>query len=174
MTTSKFLLLDANVVIAAYEGKIWQVLLNSFFIALPSVVFHDEARYFTSQKTGYVPIELEPLSASSKIKIFDATTSQIASIKSMLSNDFFNSIDPGELEAMAILNSGDYDDYKFCSGDFAANKAMGVLDMASYCISLEDVLAQIGTSTKLKPHFSTSTLKRALLQAKVEKSLHRK
>jgi len=172
MTKSKYLLLDANIVIEAHEQNFWQAILNQFRVALPSIVFHDEAKYFHSRLT-VAAIDLVTPKAQGKLVVLEASVTDFAAVKGCLKDDFFNSIDPGELEAIALLRSGNFNDYRFCSGDQLANKSFGVMDLGSFCISLEDVMKQMGRAAKLPPHYSSKRLRQLLAEAVTEKSLYR-
>lgn len=174
MATSKYLLLDANVVIEAHAGGYWNILLNQFKIAVPSIIFYDEARYFQSKKAGRTAIDLQPAKDKGLLAVLEATTAQVEAVKAYLTDEFFNAIDRGELEAIALLHTGNFDEYRFCSGDFLANKAMGVMGLGACCISLEEVLAQAGRKIMPQFHFTRDRLRQALAQAMTEQALHRK
>src|SRR5262249_36552386 len=156
--------LDANIVIDAHRQNFWQTLLAQFRIAIPSTVFHDEAKYFRSRFT-ISAIDLETPKKQGELVVLEASAMDVAMVKSGLKDDFFNSIDAGELEAIALLRTGNFDEYKFCSGDQLANKAMGVMDLGSFCVSLEDVVKGMGRGIKLGRHYSSKRLRQLLAEA---------
>jgi hypothetical protein len=171
---SRFLLLDANVVIVAHADGYWQALLNQFKLALPSVVYHKEAQFFHTKNARGIQITLKPTKDSGSITILEATGAEISRIKARLNDDFFQSLGEGELEALALMNSGNHDDYLFCSGDIPANRAMGVLDLATACVSLEEVLQNGSIKKSVAPHFTIKALSRALADGLSGKSIYEK
>ena len=64
-------LLDANVIIEAYELGVWQPVIDSFNLTVPSVVARHEARYFVV-RGKHNPINLPSLAAQGKITVLAA------------------------------------------------------------------------------------------------------
>ena len=95
-------LLDANVIIEAYELAVWQALVASFDLTVPSVVARHEAKYFVVRGQRN-PIDLSSLVAQGKIKVLEADMPEIADLMGQFDPLFSESIDPGEQEALALL-----------------------------------------------------------------------
>jgi len=75
------------------------------------------------------------------------------------------SLDPGELEALAILASKEYKDYLFTTADRAAVKALGVLGWGDRGISVEELLIGMGSNkTKIAQHFTKKWFQNVLTQ----------
>jgi hypothetical protein len=62
---------------------------------------------------------------------------------------FLDRIHDGELEAIALLVTDEYIDYRFCTADALAVKAISSLGIGSLGISLEELLTQIRQNKKL-------------------------
>ena len=59
-------LLDANIIIEVHELNVWQPLITSFDVAVPSVVARQEAKYFVV-RGQHNSIKLSPYIAQGKI-----------------------------------------------------------------------------------------------------------
>ena len=53
----KCLLLDANIVIKAYELEVWLLLIERVEVIIPSIVINDEARFY-KRRIGGIPEEV--------------------------------------------------------------------------------------------------------------------
>jgi len=103
-TKLKCVLLDADIIIKAYEQNIWEKILNVLDIKVPSIVAN-EAKYFKDEY-GFVhySIDLKKLEAEGKIEIFEASVIEIKTLKEQFDGSF--SLDAGEEEAIALLFAG--------------------------------------------------------------------
>ncbi len=129
---SKLVILDANVIIDMHRNAIWERIVSLYEVHVPSTVANDEAVYFISKDDHQQrDINLHNDITNNRIKILEATTDNIKTLKDKVTDDYFNSIDPGELEAIALLLNGDYDEFKFCTGDKAAIKALTLISRES-------------------------------------------
>jgi len=141
---SKLVILDANVIIDMHRNKIWDRVVSLYAVHIPSIVASDEAVYFISRGDNQKhDINLGNDITSKRVRILEATADDIKLLKDKVTDDYFNSIDPGELEAIALLCSGAYENFKFCTGDKAAIKALTVFDLTHQGISLEKLLSEI-------------------------------
>ncbi len=141
---SKLVILDANVIIDMHRNKIWERVVSLYEVHIPSTVANDEAVYFISRDDNQKhAISLDSDITCKKVKILEATADDIKFLKDKVTDDYFNSIDPGELEAIALLLSGAYENFKFCTGDKAAIKALTVFDLTHQGISLEKLLSEV-------------------------------
>ena len=132
-----------------HRNGIWERIISLYEIHVPSTVINDEAVYFISKDNCQKQdITINEDANNSRIKILEASINHILALQEKVTNDFFNSIDPGEREAIALLYSGDYEDYKFCTGDKAAIRALTVFDLTFQGISLEKLLTE--SSMKFK------------------------
>jgi len=170
----KDLLVDSVVVIDAHENGYWERLCNAYRIFLPGTVIEDELFFFTSDK-GKQPLLVPNWIHQGKITRIDAQIADFAALTRRLSNDFIKALDDGELEALAILISKQYQHLFFTTADRAAIKAMGVLSLGIRGLSVEDLLNNLqGLSTKKKkmePHFTKQWFQKALAEGFTEQHL---
>ena len=146
---SRLVILDANVIIRAFAGNFWTSLVSQYDISVNSFVLHNEVYYYTDESGKKVNIDLAAELANGKIKEITATTDQIKNLINKVNPSFLDRIDDGEQEALALLLTGDFDDFKYCTGDTRAIKALSSLGLGTLGISLEELLTAIGQKNKL-------------------------
>jgi hypothetical protein len=92
-----------------------------------------------------------------------------------LSSDFLSALDAGELEALAILISKDYQHLFFTTADRAAVRALGVLSLGLRGLSVEDLLNNLQKlstkNKKMEPHFTKKWFQKALTEGFTEQHL---
>lgn len=82
-----------------------------------------------------------------------------------------------ERDAITLLNSGNFDDYLFCSGDKSAIKAVAIINKTFNVISLEKLLKDSGKSNSvknLKHEFLESYTKQYINAGTIERDTHKK
>ncbi|MBP5296285.1 MAG: type II toxin-antitoxin system VapC family toxin [Bacteriovoracaceae bacterium] len=136
----KLVILDANVIIDLYRNGIWEKLISRYEVYVPSVVIRDEVIYFIGRDQQKKELNIRDDVKNGKIKIIAAKMDDYLRLKQKVIDDYYESLDPGELEAIALLYSGEYEDYKFCTGDKAAIRALTIFDLTFQGISLEKLL----------------------------------
>lgn len=90
---------------------------------------------------------------------------------------FVKGLDAGERDAITILNSDNFDEYLFCSGDKSAIKAAAVINKTYNIISLEKLLkdsGHVGSVKKLKHEFCEAYTKQYVQTGVTERSMHKK
>lgn len=154
-------LLDANVIIEAYEFGVWGTLVISFQLAIPSVVARHEAKYFdyAGQRSQ---IDLSSSVNQGKIKVLEADATEIADLMDQFDPLFSESIDPGEQEALALMLANRCPEHSFCSADARPLQALAMLGMSDRGISFEDLLRRIGQNQSLDAHFTKALLERQI------------
>ena len=150
MQKPKLLLLDANVVIEAYEIGIWAQIKSHYEVAVPSIIV-SEARYFVSEDTQG-GISLKKQVDAGEIKVFEGTVEEIADVFANIHDIFLAGIDDGEKEGIALIAAGKCPGYCFCTGDINAVQAMGMLKLTSQSVSFEKVVAGAKLGKKISPH----------------------
>lgn len=162
-TKPKCVLLDANIVIKAYELGIWQMLVQRCELILPSIVVHDEALFFRREIHG-VPeeIDLRVLIEDGKITELSATVEELASLRTVFDRVFIEMLDPGEVEALALLKAGKALGASFCTGDAPAIQALAMIGMSARGISMGRLLESIGLTKRLKKQFTKRFFKENL------------
>ena len=163
MRKSELIILDANVIINAFLLGYWKILISRYKIYVPATVLHDEVFYFDGHQ-GKEPIKLMVFLEQGLIHELEASLEDYAYLQSLVKPTFFPSIDPGEKEALALLNH-------FCTGDALEIKLLGVLGLSDTGISTEYLLNQAGTKKALPRHFSEEFFRRQLSLEFQEKHL---
>ncbi len=173
----KLIILDANVIIHAHELGVWNHLVNQYDVCIVGVVIDDEAKYFQSQTGIKTDIDLKKSESEGKIQRLDPELSHTQKIFKEYKEVFVKGLDPGERDAITILNSDNFDEHLFCSGDKSAIKAVAVINKTFNIISLEKLLkdsGQSGVAKKLKHEFLESYTKQYITAGTTERSLHKK
>ena len=162
-TKPKYVLLDANVIIKAYELSIWDRMLESITIYVPSIVVHNEALFF-SKEIDRIPqeINLPRLVTEEKIIELTASAEELQSVYSMFDSVFNLSLHAGESEALALLLAEKAGDAHFCTGDKKAIQALAMLDLGDRGISMENLLKKIGMQRALPAEYCENFFKRHL------------
>jgi hypothetical protein len=95
----KCVLLDANIIIEAYQLGIWENLIEKAEISVSSIVAHTEALFYVS-KEKRIPeaINLKALISKGKIKKHCASTEDLAELYSRFDRVFIEGIHDGEKE----------------------------------------------------------------------------
>jgi hypothetical protein len=137
----KLWLLDADVIIDLLSLDVFDKLTRSHKIFAASTVIN-EVRFF-KRSAGKQAVDLRQQYVSGEpIKELSASTDEIKEVLAKLPAINHESIDPGELESLAILaREGDL---IFCSCDAAAIRALPFLDLSDRGISVESVLKSSG------------------------------
>lgn len=157
------LLPDANVVIEAHRQDVWGALVASYRLVVPSTVVHLEAHFYDSPKDGRrYALDLPAMVARNEIVEWTGTATDIADVMSRFKPGFSQSLDLGEVEALACLLSGDEPDAVFVTADGPAIQATAMLGMPERGTCLEDVLRRCGHGRKLPAHHCEAFFAREL------------
>lgn len=173
----KLIILDANVIIHAHEIGIWTHLMSQFDISVVGIVIDDEAKYFHSDTGIKLDIDLKKAEAEGKIRRLDPELTHTQKILKEYKELFVKGLDAGERDAITLLNSGNFDDYFFCSGDKSAIKAAAIVDKTYNVISLEKLLKDTGQSgaiKNLKHEFCEKYAKHYIGLGTSERSIYKK
>jgi len=155
----KCTLLDANIVIEAHSLGVWEEMKTRYRLILPAVVSRQEALYYLYDGRS-IPIELTSQITNGDIDEYQATVVELEILNNTFENWFMQTLDSGEIEALALLQAGKATDTTFCTGDAPAIKALSMLGLSSQGISFERLLSKIGISKKLQPQFREDFFKR--------------
>ena len=129
---SRLVILDANVIIEAFRWNIWNALMAQYDIHITPIVLKNEVYHYEDINGQQVPIDLDSHVASGKVKEISATSTEIASLEAKVNKNFLDRIDDGEKEALALLLTGRFDDFRYCTGDTRAIKALASLDLGAF------------------------------------------
>lgn len=169
---SRLVILDANVIIRAFAGNFWNALVNRFEIHVNSIVLHEEVYFYVNDKGGKIPIDLLGELAAGNIQEITATLQEVASLVDKVNPNFMDRIHDGEQEAIALLLTGRFDDFRYCTGDTRAIKALGSLSLGALGISLEELLEAVGQKSKLPdPSYSKATFDKKKAEGIQEQSM---
>ena len=173
MVKSKLVLLDANVIIKLHELNLWEHIVQCYEVHVPSVVLHDEAFYFDTAY-GHEPITLQPFIAAGRIFEIEASADEMREL-SQHAFKLVQTIDPGETEALALLQSERGKNFRFCTGDGQAILAMAVLGLATdQGVSMEALIRDTGRQVRdIPPSFSENAFKRRVAEGFMQKDLYR-
>ncbi|MBI2908721.1 MAG: hypothetical protein HYX92_13850 [Chloroflexi bacterium] len=155
-------LLDANIVIETHELGIWEELLDSVTVTLPSVVIDREARYFFDPLAGASGIALRRLLAEGRLHVIEATGGELLDLSNQFDRVFIERIDEGEAEALSVLMAGRLPGYLFCTADAPAIRALALLDMAERGTSLQRLLSSVGLTKRVEAQYTDEFFKRVL------------
>ena len=144
------LLLDADVIINLHRMGIWQTVIRKYEIYVASTVINVEAIFFTNKNGEDVQINLRELVAEGLIKEVNATAQEQKTIKTILKSKGVICMDPdpGELEAMAVVNENKIEDVVFCTIDGLAQEIIFHLGLGEKIIAFETVLRDLGVLRK--------------------------
>jgi len=152
---STWVLLDAVIIIEAHSIGVWDRLLEEIRGLVGATVANDEAFYFDTKKTKKrEAIRLRPYIESGRIKEVNATIEDLQSLHETLSSATLHGLDPGELEALAVLHGGAIEEVVFCTADGAAIRALALLGHSESGISFESLLKEVGLQKALEDHYS--------------------
>lgn len=145
----KFLLLDANIIIVAYETGMWKTLITYYEVFVPSIVVNDEALFQKKNRSIPRDIDLPELARNKEITEVSATVQEMASLLAKFDETFQAQIHKGEAEALALLNTDKIPTECFyCTGDKIAIQVLSMLGFANRGISLEALFDHIKVRLK--------------------------
>jgi len=160
-TKRKYVLLDANVVIESHKLRVWSNLKSSYKLVLPAAVSKREALfYFVGNQKRIIKLRAEI--DRSEIVELEATVGDLASLYTVFEQFYLDILDPGEFEALALLQAGKAIETSFCTSDAPAIKALAMMHMSHLGISLETMLARIGLTKNLDQQFTEEFFKHNL------------
>jgi hypothetical protein len=146
-------LLDAVIVIKTHELLIWESLIDKIPLMVCATVVEDEAFYFdTEPGVKRFPIDLKGSIDIGKIIRVEATLEEFQKLHNIFDKLTLEGLDPGELEALALVNGRRLGDVLFCTSDKAAIRALALLGFSEEGISLEELLEKIGLQKTLEEH----------------------
>lgn len=134
---------DANVIIDAHALGIWDSLVTQCRMFTTQYIEKNEARYFKS-KQGIKSISLKEQIKSGVVTILAATHENTDSLYKTFESWFLDSLDPGEIEALALVQAGKVNHALFCTGDGPAIMALAMLRRSDLGISFERLLERTG------------------------------
>lgn len=141
----KLLLLDADIVISAYELGVWENLTKITKVYLPSTVIRKrEANYYIDKNGDRRYIE-DLMVQIQKGIIFEAAASalQLLEIEKLLDASAKTSLSAADKESLAIMISTKKN-FIFCTGDKQIIKKLVSLNLKEKSVSMETLLKSCG------------------------------
>lgn len=151
------LLFDANIIIYLFELGIWDVVVAGCDLQIARTVVQEAQFYVRDGRQE--TIDLEPYVTDGRIHVFDATPADMAAFRGQFDAEYLERLDPGETECLAYLLLAS-SEHLLCSADAIVYRVLGNLDRGEQGISLEEILAKLGRSRKIRPQFTKDFRKR--------------
>ena len=162
-TKPRCVLLDANVVIESHELEVWDQLKSRCRLTLPATVSRREVLYCFLGGCK-VEIHLQEQIRSREIDELEATAEEVSILFGIFESWFLETLDPGETEALALLQTGRLSEVIFCTSDAPAIKALAMMGMSHMGVSFETRLARSGLTKSLKKQFLETFFKGCIRQ----------
>jgi len=150
----KCILLDANIIIEAYELGIWVKLIDQIHIIVSSIVAYKESLFYSKQHSG-IPeaINLKKLVSEGKIQEIEATQNEIDEFYNKFDTVFAAQLHDGEAESLTLIMHNKVSEAFYCSGDAPAIRALAMIGHSDKGISFETILKHTGLQKGLKKQF---------------------
>lgn len=158
-TRPRCVLLDANIVIEAHALRIWTELKDRYELLIPSIVVINEAKYFHSSKRSSKSIRLGEQITRGEVYQLTATAEEYDALYKIFDSVFLQTLDPGENEALALLQANIVPDAFFCTSDAPAIKALAMLGLSHQGISMEMLMKKVGLVKALDTQFTEDFFK---------------
>lgn len=165
MALTRYALLDANVIIEAYDRGKWDKLVARASVVVPEVVAKEvegiRRATWGSRHWLY----------ASGVDVYAASALQLFALVEQFDHPLRESLHPGELEALALLSDERFSQHRFCTADVPAIRALCIMDKSGLAISLEELFKIVGfpqSFTGAKQHFSDTFFRRVWDTAKIE------
>ena len=162
-----FLLLDADVIIAAHEFGVWDKLVERCSITITRTVVEDEVRYWTDDKGMCHVIDLDKHIQEGKISCVDVPLSLVDKFCKKFGPAYLDQMDPGEAESLAFLYYSD-EEWRIASGDGIVFRSLGCLALSEHGISLEEIIQKIGLTCDVSQKYQFTKKYRVNLTKKGE------
>jgi hypothetical protein len=157
------LLLDADVIIDLHKLGLWKQITKSHKVFIPSIILHKEVYYYEDE-SGHHPIDLEK-EIGITFSELSCSVQELMSFKERFDRVFQEELHDGEKEALVLLQK--QEDLLLCTCDYAAIKALALLDLAEHGISFENLLKKSGVSKKLDYKHTEKRFKKMLSEGSI-------
>jgi hypothetical protein len=153
------LLCDTPAVVGAHMAGVWTVLTKQYPVAVTGTVVQEAQFYYDAQRNRR-PINLQAQITNGVIECFDAAVEELKALDERLEDRMLAaSLDPGELEVLALLVERRLP-HLLCTGDGPAIRALCHLGMEERAISLERALRQVGQAPALRSDLTEAAYQR--------------
>jgi hypothetical protein len=153
----KLWLVDADIVIDFLSLDVFDKLVTNHQVYVASVAA-DEVKFFKRGRVRYEIDFRKKYVETNSVKELNASSDETKEILFKLSPIFRDTLDPGELESLAVLFREH--ELTFCTCDAAAIRALPFLDLPHRGISAENLLKSSGfLKSGLKPRHTEQYFK---------------
>ena len=141
------ILADANVIIEIHALGIWAQFTNQCHVITTEYIQQHEAKYFKSKKENVkVTIDLSSYITNGQLHLISADATDLKPIYDTFDSVFIDSIDSGEIEALALIMANKHQNALLCSGDGRAIQALAMIGKTATGISLQKSLEKSGVN----------------------------
>ncbi|AQT67222.1 hypothetical protein STSP2_00365 [Anaerohalosphaera lusitana] len=124
---------------------LWEKVAERCDITITSTVAEDEVDFWEDEAGERHYIDLN----ESSFKQVDVPLDSVIQFKSRFLGDYFERLDPGEVESLTYLCSSK-EHFLICSGDSIVFRILGLIARSGQGISLEELLSKIGLGRQLE------------------------
>ncbi|MGH7738695.1 MAG: hypothetical protein ACREL1_00985, partial [bacterium] len=115
--------------------------------------------------------DLRVMANNGDLEVLEASVAELEVVRSKITQEFAKKVDAGELEAIALLVSGRFEDHRFCTADGVAIKLLSVLDYGAYGVPVKKLLESIGFHKPVPRQYDEKYFKDKLAEGIVEKAI---
>lgn len=145
------ILADADVIIELHSLGIWDQFTIQCKVVTTDYIQQNEAKYFKSNRGNFtVAIDLSSYIQNGQISTLSANASDLVPIYETFNTLFLDTLDQGEIEAIALIIAGKNQNAILCSGDGPAIQAMAMIGKSAAVISLQKVLEKTGFTRSVR------------------------
>ena len=167
---SRFVILDANVVIDAHKHGFWTALVTQYRISVTETIAN-EVKFYEDDTGKRIDIDLRISAASGHIDILSATIPELEAVQAKINPETAKSVHAGELEAIALIATGNYEEQRFCTADAAAIKLLAILDLGVYGVPVKKLLEPIGYRKSVPRQYDEKYFSNKLAEGMIEKKI---
>ncbi|MBU4320861.1 MAG: hypothetical protein L6246_10340 [Thermodesulfovibrionales bacterium] len=160
------LLLDADVIIDLHKFGLWNQIAKNHKVNIPSIILRREVYFFESTDGNRYSIDLIK-EAGITFNELSCSAEELFEFKDKFDRVFQEELHDGEKEALVLLQK--QDDLQLCTCDYAAIKALGLLDLSAQGISFENMLKKSGINKKLEFKHTEKRFKKYLTEGSIMK-----
>ena len=150
MMRSRSILLDANIVIELFRLGVWRAMVSRCEIMLAETVVAESR--FHDTEDGRRDIDWAMERSRGEVRFASLPAGRIHAYVSRFGPGYFEKLDPGEAESLALLEA--IDGSMICSADRIVWRVLGNTDRVDRGISLEELLRGNGLQKPLHARFS--------------------
>jgi hypothetical protein len=163
-TRPSLVLLDADVIIDLHKFGVWDEILSSYNVIIFSIILRREAYFYEDDKDHRYPIDLEK-DAGKRFTELSVTAGNLRRFADRFDSVLQAEIHDGEKEALLLVSENE--EYKFCTCDGPAARALGILGLGDRGISFERLLKGAGITKGLLPKHRKDTMQRYLREGSI-------